>query len=579
MHASRASHQRGHSPAQSIPSSSGRRPTYIASGARGREEDRERGRGDDRGRYRDDERRSKDRDTRRDDERYRDDGRRRDSERRRGDKSRERRSRSSSRARRHSSSSRRPRSSSRDRKHHTSEPPPKELTAEEQRKLWLRRIELLQKVIQARTDHVRLHDELQKLERLAKSVQYESLPEEDKTALQNLIATSSTRVREKERELNAHAGKLIPDDFWPFAQRAEQTSDPGYQRMTEVLASLKGDVDELHSAINNMQSSQPSAAAPASAPAAEAKSESGELGNDVSATGRPKKRRRLSNDDGPPATDLSSAELEKMQDALAVLTHRISDLQNNMLQYDSHIADEVEAQLDYKMSTLRLVNGEIEKPGAPELQEIVQKLVDGLEEANKLADASAQRLAELQSMGKELDEQRELMRRQNDAMHKQIEELEAEFETTTKHKEEIVALREAITSITARVADPPPPPAPLSAEAIVEAIRPQLVHAAREDLFPILNDVRAHIQKELHEQSSQVSGELMTQMVPVVRSVERISAWIERIRGPNGAPVMVTPGAAAMARSASASSVTAASSASTTPAPVDKGKGKGVART
>ncbi|KAH9857085.1 hypothetical protein C2E23DRAFT_372619 [Lenzites betulinus] len=604
MLASRSSFGRGHSPAQSIASSSARRQPYIASGARERDAERDRERDDERGRYRDDEERSRDRDKRRDDERHRDDDHRRDSTRRRGDKSGERRSRSSSRAHRHSSSSRRRRSSSREHKHRKSEPPPKELTPEEQRKLWLRRVELLQQVIQTRTEHVRLHDELKKLDRLAKSVSYESLPEEDKTALQSLIAATTTRFRTKEHELNDLAGKLIPDDFWPFAQRAQQISDPGYQRMTEVLASLKDDVDGLHNAIGTMQqTSQPSAAAPAPAPVPAAKLEPGEVPNDVpEGASRPKKRRRLSNGTEPPMADISAAELEKMQDSLAALTLRIVELQNNMLQYDDRVADEVESQLDYKMSLLRIKNGEIDKPAAPELQQMVQKLSEGLEEAKRLADLSAQQLSEVQAEGKKLDKEYELLQRQNDVLRAQIEKLEADrLATATKEEQqraEIAALKEAITSVVARAASPPIPPAPLTADQIVEAIRPRLVDAAREDLLPLLTDVRKHIEKELTEQSNLVSGELMTQMAPAVRSVEWIAAWIDRIRGPNGQPVMSSPApssttapsataaaGSSTAGSASTSTNPAASASPATPRPVPTApramsmdKGKGVAR-
>lgn len=131
--------------------------------------------------------------------------------------------------------------------------------------------------------------------------------------------------------------------------------------------------------------------------------------------------------------------------------------------------------------------------------------------------------------------------------------------TIADQRAEIHALSQAITAIGAQGSHPPLPPAPLTAEEIVEAIRPQLLNATRDDLNAILEDVRAHIQKELQEQSKSVSGDLMTQIGPVVRSVEWISAWIDRIRNQNTTIVTTS---------------TAGSSASAT----TTDKGKGVAR-
>ncbi|KAI0362348.1 hypothetical protein OH77DRAFT_1515607 [Trametes cingulata] len=456
----------------------------------------------------------------------------------------------------------------------TSDPPPprKELTPEEKRRLWLDRIKLLSVAVQARSEHIRLQEDLQKYERLTKSAHYESLPDEEKAALQKLIAAATSRSQEKQQELNRLAGQLIPEDFWPFAQRAQQAADPGFQMMTEALAIVKKDVEELHGSLAGVQAILPSSAAAvgsaantaatasAPAPAPAPKPEPGEITGD--ATARPKKRRRLSTDGGAHIAALSSAELEKMQDRLAVLTHRISDLQNDLLQYDSKVADEVEAQLDYRMAGLRLgVGGEAETLADPEAQKRVEKLSQDIAVAqSRTAEAEAE-LAKLESYGKSRDEKNASMQQENDTLRKQIEELQANHAEMTKmvdaQRSEIGALNAAVTAYLARPPNPPLPPGPLTADAIIEAIRPRLLVAARDDLIPILEEVRAHVQKQLQDQSSQVSTELVSQMGPVVRSVEWISAWIERIRGPNGPP------------NPAASSVAAAASAD---------KGKGVAR-
>lgn len=287
----------------------------------------------------------------------------------------------------------------------------------------------LKRTVQARSEHLRLHEEVKKYERLTKSAQYETLPEEEKAALHKLLESTTSRFHAKQTELNGLAGKLVPDDFWPFfAQRAQQTTDPGYQEMIRTLAGLREQVKGLHGALASVQPSQPLTAATAgpstsTAVAAPASNpEPGEISNDPPA--RPKKRRRVSVDASARVPDLSAGEAEKMQDHLAELTHRISELRNDFLQYDSKIADEVEAELDYRLAGLRLgVGGEEDRPADPELQQRVQRLLDASKVADEKTTQALADLADLKTKGQAEEEERALMQTQRDAVAKSLEEV------------------------------------------------------------------------------------------------------------------------------------------------------------
>ncbi|KAI0664594.1 hypothetical protein C8Q70DRAFT_938374 [Cubamyces menziesii] len=548
------------SPAPSIESSVGSKPRhpYVASGARRREEEESR-RKDERRRH----------EERRHDDRSRERGRRRDEDDYRRDRARG--SRSPSRTRHGSSSNHHPRHpDSHDASTSMPPPPKKELSSEEIRKLWLERIRLLSEAVQVRGDHLRTKEDLQTYEKMAKSSLYETLPDDDKTALQNRISAASSRLQEKQRELNRIAGQLVPEDFWPQAQRIQQQqSNPEYQKMTAVLAALKEDVQQLYTSVGSIQALQQTATESTPTPTPAPQPEPGEITADSSSRPRPKKRRRLSVDGGVQISDIPSADFESMQERLVALDGRIAELRNDILQHENRIADEVEAHLDYRMSKLRLgVGGEADKPADPELQSKVEQVHKDFANVQARAAQAAEQLVALEAHSQSREERNAALQQQNDALRVQIEELEASQVKTSAMLEEqqkaIDALKAAVTTYISRPPDIPLQPGSLTADAIVEALRPRLLVASREDLLPILEDARLQIEKQLQDHTSQVNDELVSQMGPVVRSVEWISAWLERIRGSAGA----SNSTVTTTTSASASASTAASSAS-----VDKGKG------
>ncbi|KAH9901606.1 hypothetical protein C8Q73DRAFT_678352 [Cubamyces lactineus] len=519
------------SPAPSIEStgSKPRRP-YIASGARRREEEESRRKDE---RWREEERRhddrSRERDRRRDEKDYRRDRDRGNSH--------------------QASTSMQP-------------PPKKELSPEEIRQLWLERIRLLSEAVQVRSDHLRTKEDLQKYERMTKSSLYETLPDDDKTALQTLISTASSRLQEKQRELNRIAGQLVPEDFWPQAQRIQQQSDPGYHKMTTVLAALKEDVQQLYDSVGSVQTLQQTAteSEPTAGPATQP--EPGEI--TAGPSSRPKKRRRLSVDGGLQVPDISSADLENMQERLVALDGRIAELRNDILQHENRIADEVEAHLNYRMSKLRLgVGGEAAKPADPELQSKVEQVQKDFSDVQARATQAVEQLVALEAHSQSRDERNAALQQQNDALRQQIEDLETSQVKTSAMLEEqqktIDALKAAVTTYISRPPDVPLQPGYLTADTIVEALRPRLLVASREDLLPILEDARLQIEKQLQDHTSQVNDELVSQMGPIVRSVEWISAWLERIRG--------------SASASSAATATTATSTAAGSASVDKGKG------
>ncbi|TFK91247.1 hypothetical protein K466DRAFT_660232 [Polyporus arcularius HHB13444] len=493
-----------------------------------REEERMRYRDEDRkrddGRRRDDDRRYDDR--RRDRE---DDRRREDERRRRDDRSRERASQSTSR-----SHSQRPR----------------EVPEEERRRIWLDRVKVLTESVIARGEIVRIHEDVLKYERFSKSVGYELLEGADKVAMEELIATMKQRAQEKQAELDATLSKLIPSDYYPFvAPPSSRSSDAAFEKMTQSLSALRRDVEALFAHVEKLRAVAASVTLPAPAatvaPTAIAGPSSQPEAGEISAD-RPKKRRRRSIDQSTePSTQVSdptAADFDVLKDRLVSLDGRIAGLENDLLQYDNNVADEVEAQLDY-----RGISRSLEGASNAELTERYEKLERGVGDAGSSAGEITAGLEQLRLDGVAQDAKYDDLQRENKELQAHIIKLQQNQTEIMRKLEEKRNTLEALTAaVTAFISQPPQPPAPqpTSITEIVSTVQPRLLRAVRDDIQPLLSDLQAEIDKLLKDQMNEVNGTLMAQISPTIRAVEAISAWVDRYRQPPtvGNAATVPPG-------------------------------------
>ena len=98
---------------------------------------------------------------------------------------------------------------------------------------------------------------------------------------------------------------------------------------------------------------------------------------------------------------------------------------------------------------------------------------------------------------------------------------------------EIGALKEIVLACVSRTQrDDMPVLGPLQMKAITDMLRPELLTAVRHDMQPSLASAHQDITKMLSEHANEVRGTLTASLDPTARSVEAISAWVERIRNP-----------------------------------------------
>ena len=414
----------------------------------------------------------------------------------------------------------------------------------------------LSESVLARTEHIRLQEDARTYERLRNSVSYDLLPAEDKAELDKLVEDTRVALKAKEAELNRILAKLVPRDFFPFAQPPAQQSDAAFHEMNALLTSLQNDVKLMYEAVGALQAT-PIPAVP---------KEEGEVRNTAGpSSDRPAKRRRLSVDAEPssnaadaPSDQLgpSMQELEQMRDGLTQLVGRVSNVENDLEQYSSKIDDEVEAQLDYHLPDIEASTGKGEKASA-ELAQEVDKLRGGVEDAEKRSEVVLAALAKLKVDEDGQEDINAQLREQNAKLQKTIEEVRGtctivnhvfltvapgqmeaykeDMETRLKAQSlEISALNEAVRAYISQPRHPAPPPPPSAAE-IIEAVRPPLLAAMHENMKPLLEESHAHVEDLLRKQLTQVNGTLLAQITPTIRAVEVVSSWVDRMQNPPSA--------------------------------------------
>ncbi|RPD66338.1 hypothetical protein L227DRAFT_570230 [Lentinus tigrinus ALCF2SS1-6] len=477
----------------------------------------ERRREEDRVRYRDDDRRREDERRRDDDRRYDDRKRDREDDRRREDERRQR----DDRSREHGSRSR------------SLSLRPKEVPEEERRRIWMERIKFLTESVLARGEIVRLHEDVLNYERISRSAGFERLESADKVAMEELIATTKQRAQAKQAELDATLSKLVPSDYYPFVTApSSRASDAAFDNMTQSLTALRKDVEALFAHVEKLRATAAILQTPVTPLApAPAKPEAGEITADPA---RPKKRRRLSvEQSSEPSTQVSdptAADFDVLKDRLVSLDGRIAGLENDFRQYDTKVADEVDAQLDY-----RGISKNLGGPSNVELTETYEKLERRVTDAGGSAAEITATLKQLSIDGDAQDKKYGELLKENQGLQTQVAKLQQhQLEIMDELKKKRDTLEALTAAVIASISQPPqpPPPQPITATEIITAVQPRVLRAVRDDIQPLLSDLQTEIDKLLKDQMNEVNGTLIAQISPTIRAVEAISAWVDRYRQP-----------------------------------------------
>lgn len=97
------------------------------------------------------------------------------------------------------------------------------------------------------------------------------------------------------------------------------------------------------------------------------------------------------------------------------------------------------------------------------------------------------------------------------------------------------ALNAALQAYIARPPSPPPvlppvplPPTPPDLQTIVETVRPRVIQSVRENIIPMLEELKESVQAMTTKQNMQMAQNVMNKLQLTLKTVEVIYAWMNR---------------------------------------------------
>ena len=425
--------------------------------------------------------------------------------------------------------------------------------------MWTCRV--ISDAVLARADYLKLEKDIQAFQRIKHSWKLSDMPEDEKLRLDAQLSALETQFESRKKDLNTLTRRLIDSDFWPAFPKSAAVV------VRETVEDLQAKVQDIYGTIQKMEALRlPSNTVAASAPKEE---------SPIVETDRPAKRRRMESEEAK--TDAQSNEkargfalsrdLDSLRDQVLVLEGEISVMQNDLVQFDNNLLDQLNDEMERKFELYGLHGpAEGSKPSThtsvphsvpPIPPEKVGVLESGLQKAGEDITEIAQEVGTLITRSNTRDSDMVLLHQENEQLKlqvnavsphgimeiqiakfcaSQLQQLQLQnMQTLETQKAEIDALKAAVTIFVSQ-AKPDPPPMP-SIDEIVASCRPQLVYAMRQEIQPLLEDMKGAVETMLQAQSTELCNTVLSKLSATLQKVQGIADWAERLKQ-NGHPLI-----------------------------------------
>ena len=412
----------------------------------------------------------------------------------------------------------------------------------------------------ARDDYIKLEKDIQRYQRLKQSWKYVDVSEAEKSRFEAQLSSLQEQYAQKRKDLGELTERLVESDFWPTTSRSVAVS------VRATVEDLQDKVKSIFETVQKLEASRLSSNTDA-LPTKE--------NPPTSDTPRPPKRRRLENGDVDSSmTDesklndtASPAAFDELKDRVLTLEGHLADLQNELVQWDNHALTAVEEEMEHRFEQYGLVKlGEssssrqapvpvptLAPPSAPpipgdpakagvletELQragtdiQMVAKEVGELISRADIRDADLLALYEenqrLKNEVTNVSSLSSLYSGSSQMRHRQVQEMQRRTLLVLEgQKAEIEALKAAMTVFVSQ-SKPESGPGP-SVDDIIESCRPQLLHAIRQDIQPLLDEMKTAVETMLQNQSTELCNLVLTKLQATTRTVHAIAQWVDSVK-------------------------------------------------
>ncbi|KAI0093576.1 hypothetical protein BDY19DRAFT_1044921 [Irpex rosettiformis] len=431
---------------------------------------------------------------------------------------------------------------------------------------WLKRIKELSKAVSIRISFGKIGEEIDSLKRVTRSQKLGEFSDETQRRLKKQLEDAEARLSATQVELRACTYRLVDSDFWPVPARPltdtthTQWSDEAFKELRISIMDLKHKVKEMEevklrlikqgTAVSKDNVKANSSASGSAVPAKQP--EPMEVDEP-----RPTKRRRTSEERDQPvqsaqhaavASSISqtdfvpSKDFDVLLDRLITLEGKLSDVENEMFQFDHNISVAVDDRLEEKFGDLNIRTGSGSMgsngdSGPIDTGQLTAKFHDfevefeqATGEIKELADTMAGMITNISRTQEEIS----LLMAENEMMKKTMiacEERQKTSEEMLKEQQtEIKALNAALTAYISRPPDPVPPPILPDLQMLTEALRPSIVASIREEIAPMLQNFHGDINQTLVDHTTEITGNVMAKLILVLKTQSAIQEFMERER-------------------------------------------------
>ncbi|KAJ7709894.1 hypothetical protein B0H17DRAFT_1029666 [Mycena rosella] len=384
-------------------------------------------------------------------------------------------------------------------------------TREEMKVMWDRVLPIMADCVEARKVHQDALRNLQDFEKMLQTPRYTVLVKpEDKARVDHRLADLKAVCEEKARGVTTALNLLKETNWWPVGPNQDEGAAEKYRELIQYAGQLNITASDMYQAY--MKKSL-------AAPASDLVPEPAVNIDPRDSTSRPLKRRRVSDAaEEPPALDPADViELEKLQDTVAGLDDRISNIHSDLIALQNQNEEDIEDIIDKKLESLSL-----EPRGHPDSSELEQ--VDlRVKKNTQYLDELSKEVVVLMSDSAELQAQTERLKQEEDADRAEIEAMRVQFQAYEDASKKDRDAMEALSAALEAYRDQPPAPASVPLDFLIQSIDDPIRDAVRSVVRPMVEEMGQDLQQKMLSQDKQLYTEIWGKIALTLKVVDAVS--------------------------------------------------------
>ncbi|KAG1753483.1 hypothetical protein EDB19DRAFT_1903140 [Suillus lakei] len=352
------------------------------------------------------------------------------------------------------------------------------LSADDLRKVWHERVDLLFASVKAREQLSSAEADL-KLNKLGESSRMAGVSNA------RITAQTVSRCEAKKKDISDSIQKLTASEFWPALKPPDlQSVETKFFGLKQQILELKDSVGELSTSFSAFLI----------------------LKNPGTAS-----RREEEATAGPSEVTLSPSALDDIQGRLSGVENQLLDLQNDILQRNTIVEDEIDSRIVARLEEVDIFPDEDDlNPSSAAVTAAVQA-------------ETAKALDTINITGQQLGE---VAQEENEQLKTEIAKLkssaEADAKVVQQNNEQVEALAAALQAYISQAPPPPPQPVIPTHEYLMEELEDHILSGIIKAIEPTLRGMKDDVTKMLNEGNAALYQTLWPKLELVLRMVDTV---------------------------------------------------------